>query len=179
MSHAYQFHGCVIMELGLTDVSGAHLGFGSWARSTLYDQRPWKLSYNFQSHQKGIRSLKPASDSSRYLQPITMPLHALRAFPQRLRPTPLSTSAPFLRTFVTTPVRALKEDSDRDGEHFEQKKQEQLQKQKEGKGEWHESLASGGEASVKADREEIGKDDQSHMEDLQKQTAAQAEQGKI
>jgi len=99
-----------------------------------------------------------------------MPFYTLRALPLRLRSTsitPCLSAAAFtpLRTFTTTGLRAIKEDSTRGAEHFEQKKQEQLRKQEKGEGHWHEELASGGEASVKADRQEV-KDDDQHIEDL-------------
>ncbi len=61
---------------------------------------------------------------------------------------------------------------------MERLKREQLKKQKEGKGEWHEGLASGGESSVKADRQQVNDHDK-HMEELQQQGKEKAEKGKI
>ena len=74
------------------------------------------------------------------------------------------------RSFSISPQLRLKEDGDRSPEEIEKKKQEQLQKQREGKGEWHESLASGGESNIAADKERVHDHDK-HMEDLQKETA--------
>ena len=41
---------------------------------------------------------------------------------------------------MATPIHRIKETADRGPQELEQKKQEQLKKQKEGKGEWHEEL---------------------------------------
>jgi len=72
-------------------------------------------------------------------------------------------------------VRALKE-GDRDSpdlaEQNEKHKQDQLKKQKEGKGHWKPELASNSEESVAADRSH--KDGES-IDDLQKKTADHAE----
>ncbi|KAH9827806.1 hypothetical protein Tdes44962_MAKER02740 [Teratosphaeria destructans] len=78
------------------------------------------------------------------------------------------------RPFTAAPRWQIKEDKDRSPEELERIKQEQLQKQKEGKGHWHEELASQSESHVAADREEVHDHDE-HMEDLQKQTAGQSE----
>lgn len=75
---------------------------------------------------------------------------------------------------IAAPLR-LKEDADRKPEDIEKAKQEQLKKQEEGKGEWHEELASSGEASVKHDKHDV-EDHEEHMEDLQKQTAGKSEE---
>lgn len=88
---------------------------------------------------------------------------------QRLRSFP-----PTFRTFTASPLRSIKEDTSRSPEELEKTKQEQLKAQKEGKAQWNESLASAGEASITADRQNV-QDHDSHMEDLQKQTAGQAE----
>jgi hypothetical protein len=72
----------------------------------------------------------------------------------------------------------LKEDADRSPEQIEQKKQEQLDKQKKGEGHWHEELASSGESNIAADREEVHDHDE-HMEDLQKETAKKGEKGEM
>lgn len=82
------------------------------------------------------------------------------------------------RTFALSPARMLKEDADRSPEHIEQKKDESVNKAKQGKGEWHEELASAGESNVKADKHDVEDHDQ-HMEDLQKHTADKSEKGKL
>jgi hypothetical protein len=85
---------------------------------------------------------------------------------------------PQIRLFCFTPIRSLKEDGDRSPQELEDKKQEQISKQKRGEGEWHESLASSGESNVKADQEKVH-DHEDHMENLQEKTANKAEKGKI
>ena len=89
---------------------------------------------------------------------------------------PLRTLRPStpLRTFSQQPRHLIKEDKQQSPEELEAKKQQQLKEQKEGKGRWHEDLASAGEVSVKADREEVG-DHQKHMKELQEETAGQME----
>ncbi|KAK6003376.1 hypothetical protein QM012_001221 [Aureobasidium pullulans] len=97
-------------------------------------------------------------------------LHLLRSTRmQRLRSFP-----PTFRTFTASPLRGIKEDAARSPEELEKTKQEQLKAQKEGKAQWNENLASAGEASITADRQNV-RDHDSHMEDLQKETAGQAE----
>ncbi|KAF2152400.1 hypothetical protein K461DRAFT_268355 [Myriangium duriaei CBS 260.36] len=54
-------------------------------------------------------------------------------------------------------------------EEAEQAKQEQLRKQKEGKGEWHDTLASDSESIVKADRGETGQSTSDTISQLQKE----------
>lgn len=88
-----------------------------------------------------------------------------------IRPTPFSH-----RTFSATPRFNIKEDANRSGHELDAKKHEQIQKQKEGKGEWHEELASAGEANIAADKgSEHVEDHGKHMEDLQKETAKSKE----
>jgi hypothetical protein len=82
-----------------------------------------------------------------------------------------------IRSFHLTPIRRLKEDGDRSPQELENKKQEQIDKQKRGEGEWHEGLASSGESNVKADQEKVH-DHEDHIEDLQQETASDAEKGK-
>jgi len=94
-----------------------------------------------------------------------------RHLPRPYRPLPIRSA-----TFSTSPRSFLKEDADRSPEEVDAKKHEQIQKQKEGKGHWHEELASAGEASIAADKDAHKVEDHdSHMEDLQKQTAGKAE----
>lgn len=85
---------------------------------------------------------------------------------------------PSLRLHHQTPRRAftsatrlrLKEDKARSPEEVDRVKEEQRQKAAQGKGEWHEELASQSESHVAADREGV-RDHGKHMEELQKQTA--------
>lgn len=81
------------------------------------------------------------------------------------------------RAFTLTVRRSIKEDANRSGHELDSKKHEQIQKQKEGKGHWHEELASAGEANIAADRGSEQVDDHGkHMEDLQKETAKAKEE---
>jgi len=82
------------------------------------------------------------------------------------------------RTFHTTRPLCLKEDADRHPSEIEQKKQEQIEKQKRGEGHWHEELASSGESNVKADREEV-QDHDEHIEELQAQTERKGQKGQL
>jgi len=78
------------------------------------------------------------------------------------------------RTFTTSRVVMLKESDRHNPEQAsdnEKHKQDQLQKQKEGKGHWKPELASDSEEAVTADRHNSS----DSIEDLQKNTADHAE----
>ncbi|KAI9679433.1 MAG: hypothetical protein M1817_005455 [Caeruleum heppii] len=84
---------------------------------------------------------------------------------------------------VTGSRMALSEsDRNRDGDNLEQKyedhKNDQLQKQKEGKGHWKAELASDSESAVKADRGEASISSEEDIKNLQKQTADHAQKNK-
>ncbi|EON68589.1 hypothetical protein W97_07847 [Coniosporium apollinis CBS 100218] len=99
-----------------------------------------------------------------------------RAFsPRVLRITPSFRPTP---AFSTSARLRLKEDKERSPEEVEAAKQKQLKKQEEGKGEWHEELASSSESGIAADRQEV-QDHDEHMEDLQKETAKKGEKGDL
>ncbi|MCJ1453121.1 hypothetical protein MMC28_003466 [Mycoblastus sanguinarius] len=94
----------------------------------------------------------------------------------RARYTPLRfTSAP-LRQFHATSARKVLSESDHDGNLEDRKgkiddhKNDQLQKQKEGKGHWKSELGSNSESAIKADREEIT-DAKHDVESLQKESS--------
>lgn len=75
------------------------------------------------------------------------------------------------RTFTTTPFLRLKEDKAQDPDEIEKAKQEQLRS-----GERKRELESHSEESVKAEQEHGKIDDhEEHIEDLQKETAANSE----
>ncbi|KAK1065010.1 hypothetical protein LTR74_008286 [Friedmanniomyces endolithicus] len=63
------------------------------------------------------------------------------------------------------------------GEEAEAHKQDQLRKQKEGKGHWKDELASDSESIVKADRNEMGSAKE-NIEELQKETTRLANEEK-
>ncbi|KAF2098007.1 hypothetical protein NA57DRAFT_57177 [Rhizodiscina lignyota] len=91
----------------------------------------------------------------------------------------LTTTQSSCRTFTSTTVRVLKEDhKDPSPEETERLKQEQLKKQEKGEGHWHEGLASAGESSVKADRQEVDDHDK-HMEELQQHGKEKAHKGEL
>ncbi|KAK0647291.1 hypothetical protein DIS24_g7864 [Lasiodiplodia hormozganensis] len=72
------------------------------------------------------------------------------------------------RSFSAGPRLLLKEDAQRSGEEAEAAIQAQIQKQKDGRGHWHEELASNSEVNVKADQEAGGVADHGrHMQELQ------------
>jgi hypothetical protein len=105
------------------------------------------------------------------------------------RPVAFRTVVPaYVRPFSQAQQLRLKEDSTKSAEETERIKQEQLQKQKEGKGHWHEELASSfwscsclmrsvssSESHIAADKENIDNHDK-HIDDLQKETAQQTQQ---
>ncbi|KAK3623105.1 hypothetical protein LTR56_021775 [Elasticomyces elasticus] len=62
-------------------------------------------------------------------------------------------------------------------EEVEAHKQDQLQKQKEGKGHWKDELASDSESIVKADRNETGST-KDNIAELQKESTKLANEGK-
>lgn len=91
---------------------------------------------------------------------------------------PLSLSTVPRRTLTTTPRLFIKEDANRSPEQVERAKQDQLKEQEQGKGRWREDLASAGESNIAADKEKVH-DHDSHMKDLQKETAKKGESGDI
>jgi hypothetical protein len=93
------------------------------------------------------------------------------------RPRALPTTSA-RRTLTSTPRMLLKEDADRSPEQIEKKKQEQLKKQENGEGEWHESLASSSESHIAADKDNV-KDHDDHMSKLQEETKNKGEKGEL
>ncbi|MCJ1311304.1 hypothetical protein MMC25_004975 [Agyrium rufum] len=96
---------------------------------------------------------------------------AIRSIP---RTSVLSSSVPARSFHVTTFRAALSEtdrhrDDEETKEHIETHKQDQLQKQKEGKGHWKQELASQSEAALAADKEDVEHTEDT-IEKLQKET---------
>ena len=92
---------------------------------------------------------------------------------------PVASFSPITRRALsTTPRMLLKEDANRSPEELEQKKQEQLKEQKEGKGRWREDLASSGESNIAADKQNV-KDHDSHIKNLQQEGAKKGEKGEL
>lgn len=108
-----------------------------------------------------LRSLAPP-----FLHPTTLPA----------RTTPLLT-----QSFHKTPARAALSESDHDQDVDERKKkiehhkEDQLDKQREGKGHWKRELGSNSESAIKADREEVTNAEHD-IESLQKETSQALEE---
>ena len=94
--------------------------------------------------------------------------------PTQLRLVRPAFSAPVARPFSRATQLRLKEDADRSPQELENLKNDQVKKQEKGEGHWHEGLASNSESAIAADKGEPADHDE-HMEDLQKETAGQAE----
>lgn len=95
---------------------------------------------------------------------------------RQARPVAFRAAAPtYVRPFSQAQQLRLKEDSTKSAEETERIKQEQLQKQKEGKAQWNEELASSSESHVAADKENVNNHDQ-HIQDLQKETAQKTQE---
>ncbi|KAK5740792.1 hypothetical protein LTR17_004382 [Elasticomyces elasticus] len=97
------------------------------------------------------------------------------------RAAPISRSTGATRSFQSCRVLAAGKEStlNQEGrsEEVEAHKQDQLQKQKEGKGHWKDELASDSESIVKADRNETGST-KDNIAELQKESTKLANEGK-
>lgn len=103
---------------------------------------------------------------------------ASRAVFSIMRPARTHLTLSAHRTLSTTPRLFIKEDADRSPQEVENAKQEQLKEQQQGKGRWREDLASHGESNIAADKEKVN-DHDSHMKDLQQETAKKGEKGQL
>jgi len=98
----------------------------------------------------------------------------------RSRSTPFRYGILSSRAFHVTSTKAALSESDHskhDGERkkvIDEHKDDQLQKQKEGKGHWKKELSSNSESAIKADREEIANAG-SDIANLQKETSSAME----
>ncbi|TKA67010.1 hypothetical protein B0A55_08195 [Friedmanniomyces simplex] len=109
-------------------------------------------------------------------------MSALRlTFARRAAPLIPYRSAAATRSFRSCGVLGAGKESalhnENRAEEAEAHKQDQLQKQREGKGHWKDELASDSESIVKADRNEMGSA-KDNIEELQKETARLAKQEK-
>ncbi|KAF2145649.1 uncharacterized protein K452DRAFT_284012 [Aplosporella prunicola CBS 121167] len=97
-------------------------------------------------------------------------MSALRNFTRVARPAVFSAQR---RGFQASALRPVGKESalhhDARGEEAEAHKQDQLKKQKQGKGHWKDELASDSESIVKADRGEV-EASESTIKELQKET---------
>ena len=103
---------------------------------------------------------------------------APRALISTFRPVTSSISPLTRRALSTTPRMAIKEDGNRTPAELEQKKQEQLKEQQEGKGRWREDLASTGESNIAADKQNVN-DHDSHIKELQQEGKKKGEKGEL
>ncbi|KAK5134083.1 hypothetical protein LTR08_006973 [Meristemomyces frigidus] len=104
-------------------------------------------------------------------------MSALRLFARRA-PICRTFGAASTRSFQSSRIAAAGKESalNQEGraEEVEHHKQDQLQKQKEGKGHWKDELASDSESAIKADRGDIEASDDT-IKKMQEETAKQAE----
>lgn len=99
-------------------------------------------------------------------------LGALRAAPRFAL-----TARPTARAFSISSVRALKEsDVDNPSSDKEKHKQDQLDKQKEGKNHWKPELASDSEEAVAADRHDHSDHSEDGLKGLQEKTKGHPEE---
>ncbi|KAF1944457.1 hypothetical protein EJ02DRAFT_452317 [Clathrospora elynae] len=94
-------------------------------------------------------------------------MSAIRAFAPRRAPFVLVQRAQFSQSRARASGKESSLHSEGRAEEVEKKKNEQLRKQRDGKGHWEEQLASDSESIVKADREETGKDTKQQIKELQ------------
>jgi hypothetical protein len=141
------------------------------------------LIFTLADSKDGQETYTSSFESKRFTSEINLPLPChYPAIIMSLRPLtrlsrPLS-SRIRPHTFQTTIKRPIHEMDQRSGSELESKKQEHVQKQEKGEGEWDHDLASKGEANVKADREDV-EDHDAHMKELQKEGERKGEEGKL
>ncbi|KAH6860648.1 hypothetical protein J4E91_006536 [Alternaria rosae] len=97
-------------------------------------------------------------------------MSAIRAFATRRAPFAFAQRAAFSQSIARTAGKESALHSENRAEEIEKKKQEQLNKKKDGKQHWEEQLASDSESAVKADRSETGKDTKEQIKELQEET---------
>ncbi|KAL6706793.1 hypothetical protein ACN47E_005129 [Coniothyrium glycines] len=95
-------------------------------------------------------------------------MSAVRVFATRRAPFVVQRAA-FSQSIARTAAKESALHNENRAQEVEKKKQELLQKQKEGKGHWEEQLASDSESIVKADRAETGKDTKQQIKELQEE----------
>ncbi|KAI4914341.1 uncharacterized protein J4E92_009540 [Alternaria infectoria] len=97
-------------------------------------------------------------------------MSAIRAFATRRAPFAFAQRAAFSQSIARTAGKESALHSENRAEEVEKKKQEQLNKKKDGKQHWEEQLASDSESAIKADRSETGKDTKQQIKELQEET---------
>ncbi|CAO2650641.1 Nn.00g019330.m01.CDS01 [Neocucurbitaria sp. VM-36] len=96
-------------------------------------------------------------------------MSAIRAFAIRRSPLAFTQRAAFSQSIARTAGKESALHSEGRADEVEKKKQDQLSKQKDGKGHWEEGLASDSESIVKADRAETGTSTQEQIKKLQEE----------
>ncbi|CAA9958291.1 hypothetical protein P3342_003140 [Pyrenophora teres f. teres] len=96
-------------------------------------------------------------------------MSAIRAFATRRAPFVFAQRAAFSQSIARPVGKESALHNEGRAEEVEKKKQEHLSKQKEGKGQWEEQLASDSESAVKADRSETGQDTKEQIKKLQEE----------
>lgn len=156
-----------------------------WMNGTLFLNLVGARTYPPSSHHQTypiafLNYLQSRSELLQHLPTIISHAMPLRIAPALYRPATFrpNVSMSARRTLMTTPRMYLKEDENRSPEELESKKQEHLNKQKQGQGHWEEKLGSQSEANVTADNEHV-KDHDNHMSKLQEETSKKGEKGEI
>ncbi|KAF2833023.1 hypothetical protein CC86DRAFT_376265 [Ophiobolus disseminans] len=96
-------------------------------------------------------------------------MSSIRVLAARRSPFVFTQRAAFSQSIVRCAGKESALHSEGRAEEIEKKKQENLQKQKDGKGHWEEQLASDSESAVKADRNESGTSTQEQIKKLQEE----------
>ncbi|KAH7388686.1 hypothetical protein BKA66DRAFT_460504 [Pyrenochaeta sp. MPI-SDFR-AT-0127] len=96
-------------------------------------------------------------------------MSAIRAFATRRAPFVFTQRAAFSQSIARSAGKESALHSEGRADEVERKKQDNLSKQKEGKGHWEEGLASDSESAVKADRSETGTNTQEQIKKLQEE----------
>lgn len=103
-------------------------------------------------------------------------LRSIHRSPTQIRSVGINTRS--FHVSVRRPALSESDHSEHDPEDrkaaIDHHKDDQLNKQKEGKGHWKKELSSNSEAALKADREEIP-NTEDHISNMQKQTSEDAE----
>ncbi|KAF1841055.1 uncharacterized protein K460DRAFT_410448 [Cucurbitaria berberidis CBS 394.84] len=97
-------------------------------------------------------------------------MSAIRAFATRRSPVVFTQRAAFSQSIARRSGKESALHTEGRADEVEKKKQEQLNKRKQGEGHWEEGLASDSESIVKADRAETGTSTQEQIKKLQEES---------
>ncbi|KAF1915215.1 hypothetical protein BDU57DRAFT_518083 [Ampelomyces quisqualis] len=96
-------------------------------------------------------------------------MSAIRALAARRTPFVFTQRAAFHQSIARSAGKESALHSEGRAEEVEKKKQDNLSKQKDGKNQWEEGLASDSESAVKADRNESGTSTKEQIKKLQEE----------